>query len=264
MREIHSQAIVENGAELGENVKVGAFAYIGPNAQIGDNCILHPRSTIIGSTQLGENCEVCTSSVLGGRPQTTNLASSPEQKLIVGKNCTFREHTSVHVGSQKENNLSVIGDNFFMMAQSHIGHDCQIGNNVTVTTGCAIAGHVRTGNNVMFGGACGVHQFVRIGDYAMIGGGAVLVDDVVPFGMVIGNRAELSGMNVVGLRRNGFSRTDIKTIRDVYRALFNREGVFKDRLAEAQVRFKGVSIAESIFAFVEADRKRPLCRSRIT
>lgn len=255
---------MENGAELGKNVKIGAFAYVGENVTIGDNCVLHPRSTVIGSTTMGEGCEVFPTSVLGASPQVIDFVPSSENKLVIGNNCTFRENSTVHVGSPRDNCVTTIGNNLYMMTSTHIGHDCVVGDHVTLTTGTSIAGHVYIGDRVIFGGNSGVHQFVRIGAYSIVGGGAALVDDLVPFGSAVGNRAVLAGINVVGLRRNGFSREDIKSVRGVYRTLFVGEGVFCDRLAAAKERYKGNAPAERVISFIEAGKKRPLCQTRLS
>lgn len=257
---IHPTAIVEDGAKLGAGVQIGPYCYVGPNAELGSGTVLHSHAIVKGHTILGENCELDSHAVLGGAPQVIGLAATSESRLIVGNRSVFREHTTVNTGSPAVGGITRVGDDCYIMIGSHIAHDCQIGNKVTLANSVALAGHIDVGDNVIFGGMAAVHQFTRIGRNAFIGGGAILVEDVIPFGAVMGNRAKLSGLNVIGLKRNGYSREQIKTIRQAYRGIFFGEGTFQDRVEQAAVVFVSSELGMEIVEFIRASGKRAICK----
>ncbi|MEL7231110.1 MAG: acyl-ACP--UDP-N-acetylglucosamine O-acyltransferase, partial [Pseudomonadota bacterium] len=229
---IHPTAIVEDGAELGMDVRVGAYAHVGAEAQLGDGCIVHPKAMVIGRAKLGANVQVHPGAVIGGPPQVLGYQESEESRLEVGENTILREHVTLHRGSPAHGGLTKVGRDCFFMAHTHAAHDCIIGDKNVIANNTHIGGHVTTGEQVWMGGACAVHQFCRIGDHAFVGGGSILVADVIPFGSVVGNHAHLAGLNVVGLKRRGFSRETIKSIRSGYRMLYAREGTFTERLED--------------------------------
>ena len=258
--EIHPSAIVEPGAELGDGVRIGPFCHIGAHAVIGDRTQLHAHAVVTGHTTLGHDCAVHSHAVLGDTPQVLGFQDVPESRLEIGNHCTMREHTTVHAGVPKLAGVTRLGNKCFMMVGSHVAHDCQLGNDIVIANGVQIGGHVEIGDNVWFGGLVAVHQFTRIGRNAFIGGGAILVEDVIPFGSVIGNRAKLAGLNMVGLKRRGYDKAQLHEIRSAYKAVFAGDGLFKDRVTAAAVAFKDKPLAMEIIDFVLAAGGRPICK----
>jgi UDP-N-acetylglucosamine acyltransferase len=259
---IHPTAIVEDGASLGTNVTVGAYAHVGANTSIGDGCHIHPKGMVVGRSTLGENVQVHPGAVIGGAPQVLGYQDSEESRLEIGDRTTLREHVTVHSGSPEHGGLTKIGSDCYFMSHTHAAHDCVIGDKNVIANNTHIGGHVTTGEQVWMGGACAIHQFCRIGDHAFVGGGSILVADVIPFGSVVGNHAHLAGLNVVGLKRRGFSRETIKAIRAGYRMLYAREGTFTERLEDTARTFSDVAEVMQIVDFIRNNKNRALCLPR--
>jgi UDP-N-acetylglucosamine acyltransferase len=259
-RLIHPTAIVEDGAQIGQRVEIGAYCHIGGNVSLGDDCRIHPHAIVMGDTSLDNTCAVHSHAVLGGQAQVLGDLGDGPQKLEIGPRGVFREHVTVHTGVPKSGGLTRIGSDCFMMVGSHIGHDGKFGDNVVIANAVAIAGHVTAGDHVWFGGAAAVHQNVRIGRNAFIGGGAILVEDVIPFGSVIGNRAKLAGLNVVGLKRRGFTKADIQQIRRAYKAVFEADKTFAENLSAAATEFADQPLAMEVIDFIGASGSRTLCK----
>lgn len=259
-QQIHSSAIIEPGAILGDGVIVGPYCYIGEHARLGNGCRLHSHASVVGHTDLAERVELFTHSVLGQAPQVIGYMPTDTSRLVVGARSVFREMVSVHTGFAEGKSTTEIGADCYMMANTHLGHDGKMGNKVVVANGTQIGGHVEIGHNVWFGGQAAVHQFARIGRNAFIGGGAIVVEDVIPFGSVIGNRAHLAGLNVVGLKRNGFSKADIHSIRAAYKLIFLQPGQFADRLVQAEHDYVNQPLALEILSFIREGGKRALCK----
>lgn len=259
-QQIHSSAVIEPGAVLGDDVTVGPYCYIGEHARLGNGCHLYSHASVVGHTDLAEKVELFTHSVLGHAPQVIGYRPTAASRLIVGARSVFREMVSVHTGFAEGKGTTEVGEDCYMMANTHLGHDVIMGDKVVVANGTQIGGHVKIGNNVWFGGQAAVHQFTRIGRNAFIGGGAIVVEDVIPFGSVIGNRAYLAGLNVVGLKRNGFSKADIRDIRAAYKLIFLQSGQFADRLVQAEQDFAGQPLALEILSFIRESGKRALCK----
>lgn len=260
--QIHSTAVVEAGAQLGENVTIGAFAYVGPEAVIGDSAVIHPKATVIGQTTLGSATEVFPGAVIGGPPQVLGFKASAESRLIVGDRTILREHSTLHTGSPEHGGLTSIGKDCLFMAHTHAAHDCVIGDKCVIANNTHIGGHVTVGHQVWFGGAVAVHQWCRIGDHAFVGGGSILVADVIPFGSVVGNHAHLAGLNVVGLKRRGFSRETIHKLRAAYRMLYAKEGTFTERLEDTAATFSDAAEVMQIVKFIRDSKNRALCLPR--
>ena len=258
--EIHPTAYVESGADLGEGVRIGPFCHVGPRAVLGKETELRSHAVVTGHTTLGDNCVVHPHAVIGGPPQVIGFQETFESRLVVGNNCTFREFTTAHTGIPKFGGQTRIGNDCFVMVGGHIAHDNHIGNSVVMANGVALAGHVTVGDNVWFGGLAAVHQFTRIGRNAFVGGGAILVEDVIPFGSVVGNHAKLSGLNMVGLKRRGFDKTQLQEVRGAYKAVFMGDGLFKDRLSAAAVTFKDKPLAMEMIDFIRTGGDRPICK----
>lgn len=216
--QIHPTAIVHDGAELGENVFIGPYCIIGPNVKIGDNTVLKSHVVIDGHTTLGSNNEVWQFTSLGTPPQDKSYKNEPTQ-LIIGDNNLFREGVNIHRATTKEDHKTVIGSNNYFMSAVHIAHDCKIGSYVTLASGCACAGHVRLGDYVQMGGQCGVTPFVTIGRGGFIGGASAVDRDIPHFCTAFGNRIRLKGVNIIGLKRRGFSKDTISEVVDFYRMM---------------------------------------------
>ncbi|MEL6860475.1 MAG: acyl-ACP--UDP-N-acetylglucosamine O-acyltransferase [Pseudomonadota bacterium] len=259
---IHPTAIVESGAELGTNVSIGALAYVGPDVVLGDNVTLHPKATVFGRTDLGEEVEVYPGSVIGGPPQVLGYKPSADSRLVVGDRTVLREHTTLHTGSPEHGGLTQIGADCLFMAHTHAAHDCVLGDKCVIANNTHIGGHVTVGHQVWFGGAVAVHQWCRIGDHAFVGGGSILVADVIPYGSVVGNHAHLAGLNVVGLKRRGFSRETIRNLRSAYRMLYAKEGTFSERLEDTASAFAESEEVMQIVDFIRSSKNRALCLPR--
>lgn len=258
--EVHPTAVVEKGASLQEGVRIGPFCHVGAMAEIGAGTELISHASVIGNTKLGENCLLYPHAVLGCSPQVIGLRATPDSRLEVGAGSVFREYATAHTGMPKHGGLTKVGEACYIMIGAHIAHDCVIGNNVVMANNVSLAGHITVGDNVWFGGLAAVHQFSRIGRNAFIGGGAIVVEDVIPFGSVVGNHAKLSGLNTVGLKRRGFSKSDIHEIRSAYKAVFEGEGLFKDRISQAADTYADKPLAMELINFILEGGDRPICK----
>ena len=261
--EIHPSAIVEDGAELHDGVRVGPFCHVGPQVTLGRECILHSHVTLMGRTAIGAECEFYPGATLGAPPQSIGFKDDPDSKLKIGDRCIFRESTSAHTGIPSFNGTTLIGNDCYFMVGSHAAHDCSVGNHVVLANLAILGGHVEVADNVWFGGMVAVHQFTRIGRNAFIGGGSILVDDVIPFGSVTGNRACLAGLNVIGLKRRSFTRSDIAELRKVYRAVFQGDSMMAKRVDTAAATFSDSPLAMEIVDFIRADKSRPICKPAV-
>ncbi len=239
MTNIHPTAVIEDGAQIAASAKIGPLCWVSAKAKIGENVQLLGRVTIMGDTTIGEGTVVFPGAVLGAGPQDHGNEFQEEAKLIIGKRNIIRENVTMHAGTPKEHFTTTVGDDGMFMINSHIAHDCVVGNNVIMTNNAVIGGHVRVGDGAILGGNCAVHQFCRIGRKAMIGGLSGVDRDVIPFGIVVGERGKLRGLNVIGLKRSGFESDVIKAITRAYMFIFKgKEGNFEERLAAAHEKFK--------------------------
>jgi UDP-N-acetylglucosamine acyltransferase len=247
---IHSTAIIDKNADIDKSVKVGPFSIIGPNVKIGKDTELKSNVIISGDTEIGTNCKVYPFTVLGNPPQDLKFKGE-KSKLIIGNNNIIREHVTMNPGTDGGGLLTKIGDNCLIMIGAHVAHDCILGNNIILANNAAI-----------LGGLSGVHQFVRIGCHAMVGGLSALESDVIPYGSVIGNRAYLSGLNIIGLKRRGFSREVIHNLRKAYRLLFAPEGTIQERLKDVSDEFRGNEPVMDIVKFIEGNASRAICQPK--
>ncbi|MZH42006.1 MAG: acyl-ACP--UDP-N-acetylglucosamine O-acyltransferase [Nitrospinae bacterium] len=208
---IHSSAVIHKDAILAEGVEVGPFTTIGPKARIGEGTIVGPNVLIEGDTDIGRNCRIFHGASLGGEPQIKNFKDVPAS-LEIGNETVIREYSTIH-RSGFENGVTRIGNGCLLMAYSHVGHDCEIGNEVVIVNSTALSGHVIVEDKAFISGLVGIHQFVRIGQYAMVGGMARVNQDILPFSTVEGNPAKMFGANTIGLKRANFKpdvRAEIK------------------------------------------------------
>lgn len=260
---IHPTAVVESGAQLGAGVRIGPFCHVGPEVVLADNVELLSHVAVTGATSIGEGTKIHPQAVLGGQPQNIRHKGA-RTTLAIGRNCVIREAVTVHVGSDSSRGATEIGDNCMLMAYSHVAHDCIIGNNVIFANGATLGGHVEVGDHVTIGGLSAVHQFVRIGHHAFIGGMTGVPGDVIPYGMVIGNRAKLRGLNIVGLKRAGLSRAELTTLRSAYRVLFDRARPVAENAEVARAEFGGDARVADMLDFVTSRGKRIFCVPPVT
>ncbi len=252
MAKIHPTAVVEDGAQIAESAEIGPFCWVSSRAKIGENVKLLARVSVMGNTTIGEGTVVFPGACLGGGPQDHGNEFKEEARLIIGKNNIIRENVTMQCGTPKEHFTTTVGDNGMFMVNSHVAHDCVVGNNVIMTNNAVIGGHVRLGDGVIIGGNSAVHQFCRIGRKAMIGGMSGVARDVIPFGMVTGDRGKLRGLNVIGLKRSGIDESAVKAVTRAYMFLFKgKNGTFEERLAEAREKYKDNEMVMEQIRFID-------------
>lgn len=256
MAKVHPLAVVKEGAELDEGVVVEPFAFIGSKVRIGKNTVIKKGAVIEGDTTIGENC-VIYSATIGVAPQDLKYRGE-ESKVVIGDNTTVREYVTIHRGTEGGGLITKIGSNVLLMAYSHVAHDVVIGDNVVVANAVQIAGHVEIGDYAVVGGLTGIHQFVRIGKHAMIGGASAVHRDVPPFTVAQGNRAKLEGINIIGLKRRGFSKEVIKTLTTVFEMVFKTDEPLLNALKRVESEFSDVEEVVDFVSFIKQS-KRGIC-----
>lgn len=254
-QQIHATAVVEQGAILGAGVKIGAFCVVGPNVKLGDNVELKSHVVVDGYTTIGEGTIVWPFASLGSAPQDLKYKGEPSA-LIIGKNNRIREHVTMNPGTVGDKMKTIVGDNCLFMMSSHVAHDCVVGNNVILANNATLAGHVEVGDHVIVGGLSAVHQFVRIGPFAMIGGMSGVEYDVIPFGLVKGERAQLAGLNYVGLERRGFTKEQVQSLMKAFKQLFDGEGTLAERTEKVATSFGDEQAVMRMIDFIRAKEGR--------
>lgn len=258
MSNIHSSAVVEDGASLGANVKIGPFCHVGPEVTLHDEVVLHGHVVIAGQTSIGARTKIFPFASIGHAPQDLKF-SGEKSTLEIGEDNTIREHVTMNPGTEGGGLVTTVGSRCLFMAGTHVAHDCHVGDYVILANGATLAGHCIVANYAILGGYSGLHQFVRIGEHAFVGGMSGIENDVIPFGMAIGNRAHLSGLNIVGLKRQGFEREKIHELRKAYRMLFAKEGTLMERVEDVDKMFGTDPGVKKILDFIRADSDRSLC-----
>jgi UDP-N-acetylglucosamine acyltransferase len=260
MQTIHPTAIIDAAAQLGSGVTIGAYSVVGPHVTLGDGVKLHSHVVIDGYTTVGAGCEVWPSAVLGATPQHTRYDGEPSE-LHIGANCVIREHVTMHPGTAIGAMQTIVGNNGLFFAGAHVAHDCVVGDHVIFANNAALGGHVEIGDHVMLGGFAAVQQWCRVGAHAMVGAHSLVDADVMPFTIAAGNRATLSGINVIGLERRGFSPEIIAGLRDLFRNLIRGNGLFATRLAAVQERFSGTAEYDAVFEFIKTAGRNGVCQT---
>ena len=258
MTNVHPSAIVHPKAQLGANVQVGPFCVIGANVSLGDDCELMSHVVIEGNTVIGPRAKIFPFACLGQQPQDLKYHGE-ESRLEVGADAMIREYVTMNSGTEGGGMLTKVGDKFVGLSSVHIGHDCILGDGIIISSATLLAGHCRIADHVIFGGGSSIHQFARVGRNAFIGGATAVEGDVIPFGMVIGNRASLVGLNLVGLKRHNFERERIFALRAAYGEIFSGEGALRDRVAAAAVDYAGNADVMEVVNFIQSASERPLC-----
>jgi UDP-N-acetylglucosamine acyltransferase len=256
--EIHPTALVDPAAELADDVVVGPFSVVGAKVRLDAGVRLESHVVVTGRTSLGAGCRVFPFACLGHRPQDLKFGGE-ETELRIGRDNQIREHVTMHPGTAAGGGVTEVGDGGLFMAAIHVAHDCRIGNRVIMANNATLGGHVSIADEAILGGVSAVHQFVRIGRQAMVGGLAGVENDVVPYGMVLGNRARLTGLNVVGLRRRGAPREELHALRAAYRLLFHGDKPLAEALVEARERYAEQPKVMEIVDFIATADARPIC-----
>jgi len=256
MTKIDPTARIDTGAQLGANVVIGPYCVIGANAVIGDDCKLVSHVSIAGHSTIGARTRIAPFVSIGGPPQSVRYRGGPT-RVEIGADCDIRENVSINLGTEDDRGVTSVGDHCFLMAGTHVAHDCAVGNSVTFANNVLLGGHCQIGDGVLFGGGAAVRQFVRIGEGAMIVGLSGVRADVIPFALAHGPLADLVGLNVVGLRRRGVSRAQLQEIRQAYQAIFFGDGTFAQRVDAAEKTYVNDPMIAKILEFIRS-AKRPL------
>ena len=253
---IHNTAIIDRRAKISSNVNIGPYSIIGPDVEIEENTIIHSHVNLEGNTKIGKNNQIFPFSSIGTPPQDLKYKGE-KNKLIIGDNNRFREYVNINPGTEKGGGLTRIGDNNLFMVYCHVAHDCNISNNIVLANNVQVGGHVIIEKNAVVGGSCAIHQFSRIGDSAMIGGMTGVLSDVIPFGLSMGNRNNLMGLNLIGLRRSKVSNENIKKIQTMYEIVFKSKN-FRENIDSLDLNLKNNEFIKKIVNFINSDKKRPI------
>jgi UDP-N-acetylglucosamine acyltransferase len=261
MATIHPTAVVDAEARIADDVVIGPFCVVGSAVSLGPGTRLESHVVVDGDTTVGGGCHIFPFASIGLRPQDLKYAGEAS-RLIIGDGNTIREHVTMNPGTEGGGLTTRVGDGSLFMVGAHVAHDCDIGNHVIMANNATIGGHVAIGDYAILGGLSAVHQFVRIGAHAMIGGMSGVENDVIPYGSVIGARAFLSGLNIIGLRRRRFSRDDIHALRTAYRLFFADEGTMAERIADVAELFPDNEAVMEVVNFIRTDSSRSVCQPK--
>ena len=254
---IHKSSVIDINAKISKNVKIGPFCYIGPEVQLDENVELISNVHIEGNTKIGNGTKIFPFSSIGTNPQDLKY-NNEKNYTIIGNNNTIREYVTINPGTEGGGSKTIIGNECLFMISSHVAHDCKIGNNVIIANNVPLGGHVTIEDYVVIGGNSAVQQFTRIGRLAMIGGMTGVLKDVIPFGLSIGNRNYLQGLNLIGLRRKNISNKKIMNLTDAYKEIFKDENLTQN-LINLDQDFKKNELVLEVVNFLEKDKKRPIC-----
>lgn len=258
----HPTAIVEDGARIGAGVRIGPYCVIGPEVELGEGCELVSHVVVAGRTRIGPRTRIWPFASIGHQPQDLKYKGETVT-LTIGSDCLIREGVTMNPGTAGGGSETVVGDGCAFLANSHVGHDCRVGNNVIFSNNVMLAGHCTVGDHAILGGGAAVIQFARVGAHAFIGGMSGLEHDLIPYGMAVGNRAYLNGLNIVGLQRRGFPREQIHALRRAYRLLFAAEGTLAERVEDVAAEHKDNTAVQEVVAFIRAGGKRSLCTPKL-
>ena len=254
---IHASSIVSKKAKISNNVKIGPFCYVGPNVQIDENVELISNVHIEGYTKIGKGSRIFPFASIGTSPQDLKFNNEPNS-LFIGEKNTIREYVTINPGTESGGGKTIIGNNCLFMISSHVAHDCRVGNNVIIANNVPLGGHVIIEDSVVIGGNSAVQQFTRIGRLAMIGGMTGVLKDVIPFGLSVGNRNYLQGLNLIGLRRKNYENKKIMELDKAYKEIFSSKNLHEN-LNKINNEFKGNELVKEVLNFIAKDKKRPIC-----
>ena len=254
---IHKTSVIDKNAIIKENVKVGPFCYIGSQVTLEENVELISNVHIEGDTRVGKGTKIFPFASIGTQPQDLKFKNE-KNSLVIGKNNLIREYVTINPGTAGGGSKTIIGDNCLLMISSHIAHDCNIGNNVIIANNVPLGGHVTIEDSVVIGGNSAVQQFTRIGRLAMIGGMTGVLKDVIPFGLSVGNRNYLQGLNLIGLRRKKYENKKIIGLDKAYKEIFSSKNLHEN-LSKINGYYKDNELVKEVIEFIEKDKKRPIC-----
>ena len=254
---ISKNSIIHKSAKISNSAEIGPYVVIGPNVEIRNKVKIHSHVNISGNTVIDEGTNIFPFASIGNDPQDLKFKGE-NTKLEIGKNNTIREYVTINPGTEGGGGLTKIGDNCLFMISSHVAHDCTVGNNVIIANNVPLGGHVTIEDNVVIGGNSAVQQFTRIGKLAMIGGMTGVLHDVIPFGLSIGNRNYLQGLNLIGLRRSNYNNKDILGLSEAYKEIFATKNLSKN-LNKLNGQFKDNPLVKNVIEFITKDKKRSIC-----
>ena len=258
---IHPTAIIEAGATIGSDVQIGPYCVVGAQVSLGDHTILKSHVVIAGHTTIGAHTEIFPFASIGHVPQDKKFENEPS-KLIIGSHNVIREYTTMNPGTSGGGMVTRVGDHCLFMMSTHVAHDCIVGNHVIMANNATLAGHVTVGDYTVIGGLSAVHQFVRIGQQAMIGGMSAIENDVIPYGLALGERANLCGLNLVGMKRRGIDKDAINHLRRAYKVLFTSHDTLEERTQHVADEYKDDPIVMEVIEFLRADTSRAICQPK--
>ena len=253
---IHKTAIISKTSKIADNVKIGPYSVIGPNVKIENNTKIHSHVNIVGNTSIGSGNEIFSFASIGTPPQDLKYKGE-KNSIIIGDNNKFREYVNINPGTEQGGGITKIGNNNLFMVYCHVAHDCNVLNNIVLANNVQVGGHVKIENNAVIGGSCAIYQFSRIGELAMVGGMTGVLSDVIPFGLSLGNRNNLIGLNLIGLRRAKISNENIKIIQQAYDIIFKSEN-FRSNIDNLSSEIKNNQFVDKIINFINSDKRRPI------
>ncbi len=253
---IHPTAIVDKNSKISKNVEIGPYCIIGSDVEIGSNSKLHSHISIKGRTKIGKNNEIFPFVSIGTSPQDLKYKGE-KNSIIIGDNNKLREYVNINPGTLQGGTITKLGNNNLLMVYCHIAHDCNIGNGIVLANNVQVGGHVKIEDNAIVGGSCAIHQFSRIGKLAMVGGMTGVLSDVIPFSLSLGNRNNLVGLNLIGLRRAKISNDDIKILQKSYNVIFSNQN-FRSNIDNLNTDLKNNKYVKIIIDFINSDKKRPI------
>lgn len=257
MSEIHPTAIIDETVEIGADVFIGPYCVITGNVRLGDRVRLEAHVVITGDTTIGDDTHVYSFASLGSSPQDLKFDDDENVRLVIGQRNKIREHVTMNPGTKGGGSVTTVGDDCLFMVGTHVAHDCHVGNNAIMANNACLAGHVTLGDYAIIGGLAGIHQFCRIGAHAFVGVGGVVVEDVIPYGVATGNRAEVAALNLVGLKRRGFERQQVNDLRAAFKKIFlDDSGSLVSRLDSVAAAYADAPLVQEVVQFMRADDNR--------
>ena len=253
---IHKTAIIAETSEIAENVEIGPYSIIGPKVKVSSNTKIHSHVSIVGDTTIGKGNEIFPFLSIGTPPQDLKYKGE-KNSIIIGDNNKLREYVNINPGTEQGGGVTKIGNNNLFMVYCHVAHDCNVSNNIVLANNVQVGGHVIIQDNAIIGGSCAIHQFSRIGESSMVGGMTGVLSDVIPYGLSLGNRNNIVGLNLIGLRRAKVSNENIKIIQEAYNIIFKSEN-FRSNIENLSSEIKNNQFVNKIINFIKADKKRPI------
>ena len=253
---IHPTSIISQNAKISSDVEIGPYCIIGANVEVESNTKIYSHVNIQGNTKIGKNNEIFPFVSIGTPPQ--DLKYKGEKNFtIIGNNNKIREYVNINPGTSEGGKITKLGSNNLLMVYCHVAHDCNLGNNIVLANNVQVGGHVTIEDNAIVGGSCAIHQFSRIGHLSMVGGMTGVLSDVIPFGLSLGNRNNLVGLNLIGLRRAKISNENIKILQSFYDIVFNNQN-FRSNIENIDIDMKENKYVKTIIDFINSDKRRPI------